>query len=126
MHRARWDRLYGTVLDQVGRHFPLVFWSSLVNSKQGISLVIFLFLCHGFLWVRQGPCSGGRGCLGEGRLGVPGQVWKFRFLPASPSFPREKSQFKKCLGERLEVPDILLPDIRGLRTCHRDRKSLVS
>ena len=25
-----------------------------------------------------------------------------------------KSQFKKCLGERLEVPDILLPDIRGL------------
>ena len=45
---------------------------------------------------------GGRGCLGEGRLGVPGQVWEFRFLP------------KKCLGKRLEVPDILLPDIRGL------------
>ena len=28
--------------------------------------------------------SGGRGCLGEGRLGVPGQVWEFSFLP-SPS-----------------------------------------
>ena len=33
--------------------------------------------------------SGGCGCLGEGRLGVPGQVWEFRFLPFSPSFPRE-------------------------------------
>ena len=26
----------------------------------------------------------GRGCLGEGRLGVPGQVWEFRFLPSFP------------------------------------------
>ena len=25
-----------------------------------------------------------------------------------------KSQFKRCLGKCLEVPDILLPDIRGL------------
>ena len=25
-----------------------------------------------------------------------------------------KSQFKKCLGKRLDFPDILLPDIRGL------------
>ena len=33
--------------------------------------------------------SGGRGCLEEGRLGVPGQVWEFRFLPSFPSFPRE-------------------------------------
>ena len=33
--------------------------------------------------------SGGRGCLGEGRLGVPGQVREFRFLPSFPSFPRE-------------------------------------
>ena len=24
------------------------------------------------------------------------------------------SKFEKCLGKRLEVPDILLPDIRGL------------
>ena len=60
--------------------------------------------------------SGGRGCLEEGRLGVPGQVWEFSFLPSFPSFPREKSQFKKCLGKRQEVPDILLPDIRGLLT----------
>ena len=42
------------------------------------------------------------------------QVWEFRFLRSFPSFPRRKSQFKKCLGKRLEVPDILLPDIRGL------------
>ena len=27
---------------------------------------------------------------------------------------RGKSQFEKCLGEHLELPDILLPDIRGL------------
>ena len=33
--------------------------------------------------------SGGRGCLGEGRLGLPDQVWEFRFLPSFPSFPRE-------------------------------------
>ena len=32
---------------------------------------------------------GGRGCLEEGRLGVPGQNWEFRFLPSFPSFPRE-------------------------------------
>ena len=25
-----------------------------------------------------------------------------------------KWQFKECLGKRLEVPDVLLPDIRGL------------
>ena len=33
--------------------------------------------------------SGGRGCLGEGRLGVPSQVWEFRFLRSFPAFPRE-------------------------------------
>ena len=33
--------------------------------------------------------SGGRGCLGEGRLGFPGQVWELRFLPSCPSFPQE-------------------------------------
>ena len=40
----------------------------------------------------EGPArhlSGGRGCLEEGRLGVPGQVWEFRFLPSFPSFPRD-------------------------------------
>ena len=35
------------------------------------------------------PVSGGRGCLGEGRLGVPGQVWEFRFLLSFPSFHQE-------------------------------------
>ena len=33
--------------------------------------------------------SGGRRCLGEGRLGVPGQVREFRFVLSFPSFPRE-------------------------------------
>ena len=47
-------------------------------------------------------------------LKVPGQVWESRFLPSFPLFPKGKPQFEKCLGERLEVPDILLPDIRVL------------
>ena len=41
------------------------------GSFQGVSL----YALSGYvLW------SGGRGCLGEGRLGVPGQVWEFRLL----------------------------------------------
>ena len=41
-------------------------------------------------WKVQGTRqSDGRGCLGEGRLGVPGQVWEVRFLPSFPSFPRK-------------------------------------
>ena len=32
--------------------------------------------------------SGGRGCLGEECLGVPGQVWELMFLSSFPSFPR--------------------------------------
>ena len=39
---------------------------------------------------------------------------EFRFLPSFPSFSMAKSQLKNCQGKRLEVPDILLPDIRGL------------
>ena len=39
--------------------------------------------------------SGGRGCLGEGRLGLSGQVWEFRFLPSFPSFPRENAVQKQ-------------------------------
>ena len=61
------------------------------------------------------PISGGRGCLEEGRLGVPGQVWEFRFLPLLPSIIREIA-VQEMSGKRLEVPDILLPDIRGLLT----------
>ena len=30
-----------------------------------------------------------RGCLGEGRLGLPCQVWELSSLPSFPSFPRE-------------------------------------
>ena len=33
--------------------------------------------------------SGGRRCLGEGRLELSGQVWELRFLPLFPSFPGE-------------------------------------
>ena len=29
-----------------------------------------------------GDCSGGRGCLGEGRLGLPCRVWELRSLPS--------------------------------------------
>ena len=58
--------------------------------------------------------SGGRECLGEERLGLPGQVWEFRFLPSFPSFPSENRSFKNVWEKRLEFPDILLPDIRGL------------
>ena len=39
--------------------------------------------------MRECGDSGGRGCLGEGRLGVPCQVWEFRFLLSFPLFPRE-------------------------------------
>ena len=46
---------------------------------------------------------------GEGRLGVPGQVWEFRFLPSFPSFPRENRSSKN-------VWELLPPDIRGLLT----------
>ena len=37
--------------------------------------------------IAQYPFSSGRGCLGEGRLGLPGPVWELRFLPSFPSFP---------------------------------------
>ena len=52
---------------------------------------------HGcYFWVTGfsgGFCSGGRGCLGEGRLGLPCQVWEFRFLASFPSFARD-NRFK--------------------------------
>ena len=38
--------------------------------------------------------SGGRGCLGEGCLGLLGQVWELRFLRSFPSFPRENRSSK--------------------------------
>ena len=45
------------------------------------------------------PPLRGRGCLGEGRLGVSGQVWEFRFLPLFPSFPREKLSVQEVSGK---------------------------
>ena len=45
------------------------------------------------------PYSGGRGCLGEGRLGLPGQVWELRFLLSFPSFPGEKTASPKMPGK---------------------------
>ena len=51
----------------------------------------------------------GRRTSGTSRPSLGAQV-----LAVFSSFPSGKGQFKKCLGKRLEVPDILLPDIRGL------------
>ena len=80
-------------------------------------LDIFYFFCSGRLkgeseapggggigFLLKVPGGGGSPELGEGRLGLPGQVWELRFLPSSPSFFQETSQFKKCLGIRLEAP----------------------
>ena len=54
----------------------------------------------------------GRRTSGTSRPSLGAQVLVvFSFIPWG------KSHFKKCLGKRLEVPDILLPDIRGLLTC---------
>ena len=62
---------------------------------------------------------GGRGCLGEGRLGLPGQVWKLSplFLPFPTSATRlfymyafvfaVQSTWKNCLGH-LHVSILLL------------------
>ena len=46
-------------------------------------------------------------CLEQGRLGLPCQVWDHRILLPSPLM-------SQSLGIHLEVPDILLPDIRDL------------
>ena len=58
------------------------------------------------------PFSGGRRCLGAGRLGLPGSSGSCRLFLHFLA----KIAVKKCLGKHLEVPDILLPDIRGLLT----------
>ena len=48
------------------------------------------------------------GSSGSSRLFLGVQV-----LPVFSFISWGKSQFKKCLAKHLEVPDILLPDIRG-------------
>ena len=53
----------------------------------------------------------GRRTSGSSRPGLGVQV-----LAVFSFISQGKLQFKKCLGKRLEVPDILLPDIRGLLT----------
>ena len=55
------------------------FWANFTRTRPGT-----VFWDH----------SGGRGCLGEGHLGLPGQVWELRFLPSFPSFPRENCTSK--------------------------------
>ena len=51
----------------------------------------------------------GRRPSGSSRPSPGGQVFAvFSFISW------ENSQFNQCVGERLEVPDILLPDIHGL------------
>ena len=53
----------------------------------------------------------GRRTSGTSRLSLGVQV-----LAAFSSISEGKWQFKECLGKRLEVPDILLTDVRGLPT----------
>ena len=60
-----------------------------------------------FGWSRMS----GRRTSGTSRLSLGGQVLAVFFF-----IFEGKSQFKKCLGKRLEVPDILLLDICGLLT----------
>ena len=79
------------------------------------------FFCHffGAFW----PHS----FCGRVKIRVVADVWKKDVWSSRPGLgvqvlavfsfiSQGKSQFKKCLGNRLEVPDILLPDIRGLLT----------
>ena len=51
----------------------------------------------------------GRRTSGTSRASLGAQVLAFFSFVS-----QGKSQFQKCLGNRLEVPDILLPDIGGL------------
>ena len=80
-----------------------------------------LLLAYDFL--RGGDLSGGCRCLGEGRLGLPGQVWELRFLPSFPSFPRElsapnrkshiASDFKSRIPNRKKFPQIAVKEAQN-------------
>ena len=61
--------------------------------------------------------SDGPGCLGEGHLGTSRFQTK---SGSSGSWENRTSIHATCLGKRLEVPDILLPDICGLLTMPKD------
>ena len=56
--------------------------------------------------------AGGRGCLGEERLGLQRPSLGAQFLALFSFTSRGKVQNRSRLGELLEVPDILLSDIR--------------
>ena len=62
----------------------------------------------GVFWVRR-PRMSGRRTSGSSRSSLGVQV-----LAVFSFIFQGKSQIKKCLGERLEVPDIRLADVRGL------------
>ena len=76
-------------------------------------------LCTGnqLLWQRKSVSVLGMNCLREqGRLGLPSKPsLEAPVLAVVPFVFQGKSEFQKCLGKRLEVPDVLLPDIRGPR-----------
>ena len=66
---------------------------SIQDSTVELSFILFCFVIIA-KWPNRYSIpvalhSDGRGCLREGRLGVPGQVRELRFLPSFPSFPRE-------------------------------------
>ena len=52
-----------------------------------------LFRCFEFFGVRA-LCQVVADVWGEGRLGLPGQVWELTFLPSFPSSPRENGSYK--------------------------------
>ena len=64
----------------------------------------------------QQAASEGRGCLGRRTSGSSKPSLGVQALAVFFFISDGKSQFEKCLGEHPEVPDILLPDIRGLLT----------
>ena len=69
----------------------------------GAGIFLTTNMTVGFLaW--QGPLSEGRACLGEGRLGVPGQVWEFGSLLSFPLFPRWATPPVR-LGLSEEIPE---------------------
>ena len=77
------DILLPDVSDQPIGKFSPGDWTFLAN----VSKILF----------RVGFDSSGRGRLGEGRLGLPGQVWEFRFLPSFGIPPNPDPHFQRGL-----------------------------
>ena len=70
--------------------------------------------------------SGGRGCLWEGRLGVPGQVWEFRFLPSPPSSTRANRSSRKVWENTWKSQTSSSRHLRPSETCSQRLATFVS